>query len=81
MLYLGVFIAAGALGLVFLIQPIIAHFAETLTLTDPSIIDEVQQRAYDPTADAGGFADALLMLARRYDRAGGAVRQDCRKLL
>ncbi|PQV55641.1 uncharacterized membrane protein YjgN (DUF898 family) [Defluviimonas denitrificans] len=58
-LYLCVFIAAGALGLVFLIQPIIAHFAETLTLTDPSIIDEVQQRAYDPAADAGGFADAL----------------------
>ena len=59
LLYAGMFIALGALALTFIIQPIIAHFAETLTLTDPSILDEVQQRAYDPAADAGGFADAL----------------------
>ena len=59
LLYAGMFIALGALALTFIVQPIIAHFAETLTLTDPSILDEVQQRAYDPAADAGGFADAL----------------------
>ena len=59
LLYVLAFLGAGAMSLAFIIQPIIAHFAETLTLTDPSIIDEVQQRAYDPAADAGGFADAL----------------------
>jgi hypothetical protein len=49
----------GALGLVFIVQPLIAHYAETLTVLNPEALDSVGQRAHDKGADAEGFADAL----------------------
>ncbi len=59
MLYLGALALIGALGLVFITQPIIAHFVETLTVLNPAALDTVRQRAHDVGADAEGFADAL----------------------
>lgn len=58
-LYLGVFLLAGALSHVFILQPLIAHFAGTLTVLNPEALATIRQRAYDPGADAEGFADAL----------------------
>lgn len=58
-LYLGVFTLAGALVLAFITQPIIAHIVGTFTIFNPEGIATIRQRAYDPGADAEGFADAL----------------------
>lgn len=49
----------GALALVFIIQPVIAHFTETMTVLNPAALDAVRQRAHDAGADAEGFAEAL----------------------
>ncbi|MCB2130730.1 MAG: DUF898 family protein [Rhodobacteraceae bacterium] len=58
-LYLGALAMLGALSLVFITQPMIAHFVDTLAVRNPAGLDSVRQRAYDKGADAGGFADAL----------------------
>lgn len=58
-LYLGVVVLAGALALVFIVQPVIAHIVGTFTIFNPEALAAVRQRAYDPGADAEGFADAL----------------------
>ncbi|HQU70040.1 MAG TPA: DUF898 family protein [Albidovulum sp.] len=57
--YLGVLTLAGALILVFIVQPVLAHIVGTLTIFNPEALAEVRQRAYDAGADAEGFADAL----------------------
>jgi uncharacterized membrane protein YjgN (DUF898 family) len=59
LLYLGVFVLAGALMLVFIVQPVIAHIVGTVTIFNPDALATIRQRAYDPGADAEGFADAL----------------------
>lgn len=59
LLYLGVFIFAGALSVVFIVQPVIAHIVGTVVVLNPEALGEIRQRAYDPAADAEGFADAL----------------------
>ncbi|MGL4280696.1 MAG: DUF898 family protein, partial [Albidovulum sp.] len=59
LLYLAVFVLVGALSLVFIIQPVLAHIVGTLTIFNPAALAEVRQRAYDAGADAEGFADAL----------------------
>ncbi|MCW3780563.1 YjgN family protein [Defluviimonas salinarum] len=58
-LYLVALAMLGALALVFIIQPVIAHFTETMTVLNPAALDAVRQRAHDAGADAEGFADAL----------------------
>lgn len=57
--YLGALTLAGALVLVFIVQPVIAHVVGTLTIFNPEALATIRQRAYDPGADAEGFADAL----------------------
>jgi len=63
--YLFLFVALGALSLVFITQPIIAHMCERLGVQNVAALDAVRQRAFDKGADAEGFADALDM--------GGAI--------
>lgn len=59
LLYLATYILVGALMLVFITQPVIAHIVGTVTVFNPEALATVRQRAYDPGADAEGFADAL----------------------
>ncbi|MGB7261374.1 MAG: DUF898 family protein [Albidovulum sp.] len=59
LLYVVALVVIGTLGLVFISQPIIAHFVETLSVFNPAALDAIGQRAYDKGADAEGFADAL----------------------
>lgn len=63
--YLFLFVALGALGLVFITQPIIAHMCDRLEVQNAAALDTIRQRAFDKGADAEGFADALDM--------GGAI--------
>lgn len=58
-LYLGALVLVGALSIVFITQPTIAHFAGTLGIQNPAALDAIRQRAADSGADAEGFADAL----------------------
>ena len=44
---------------VFITQPVLAHYVETLTVENAWELDEVRQRALDDFAEADGFADAL----------------------
>ena len=59
--YLLVLTVFGALTLVFINQPILGHFVESVTVTGAEAIDAVRQRASDRGADAEGLADALDM--------------------
>lgn len=59
LLYVAVLVALGALGLVMITQPIIAHIASTLHITNVEALASIRQRAADPGADAEGFAEAL----------------------
>lgn len=59
LLYLFVLALVWAMNLIMVIQPLIAHFAETLTVLNADALVSVRQRAADSGADAGGFADAL----------------------
>ncbi|MCB2137009.1 MAG: DUF898 family protein [Rhodobacteraceae bacterium] len=58
-LYLLTLAFFSALALVFISQPILAHFTDTTTVLNLSALDAVGQRAADKGADAEGFADAL----------------------
>ncbi len=58
----GIFVllaVAEALRMAVIVQPIYGHIVSSLTLTNPALLDHVQQRADDSIADADGFADAL----------------------
>lgn len=57
--YFSVFLFWGVLREVFLTLPIVRHFAETTTLTNPDALGHIRQRARDDFAEAEGFADAL----------------------
>ncbi len=58
-LYLVLLTAFGALSLVFISQPILAHFVDSVTVTGVQALDAVRQRVADGGADAEGLADAL----------------------
>lgn len=57
--YFGMFLFWGAAKYTFVTMPIVACFAETLCLTNPAALTEINQRARDEFAEAEGFADAL----------------------
>ena len=59
--YLLVLTVFGALTLVFINQPILGHFVDSVTVTGAQAIDVVRQRVSDRGADAEGLADALDM--------------------
>lgn len=59
--YLLVLTVFGALTLVFISQPILGHFVESVTVTGAAALDAVRQRVSDRGADAEGLADALDM--------------------
>ncbi len=59
--YLLVLTVFGALSLVFISQPILAHFVDSATVTGAGALDSVRQRVADGGADAEGLADALDM--------------------
>ncbi|MEM9048879.1 MAG: DUF898 family protein [Pseudomonadota bacterium] len=48
-----------ALNEVFLAQPVLQHYVETVVLHNAVELDAVLQRAHDKMAEAEGFADAL----------------------
>lgn len=57
--YLAIIVAAGAGSLTLIVQPIIKHYVETLTVINSDAIANIAQRESDTGADAEGFADAL----------------------
>jgi uncharacterized membrane protein YjgN (DUF898 family) len=57
--YLLVIVAMGALTLVMVIQPVIAHVVDTLHVNNADALASIHQRASEAGADADGFADAL----------------------
>lgn len=57
--YLLIFVALGALGVVMITQPVIAHLVTTLHIHNAQALATIHQRASDSGADADGFADAL----------------------
>lgn len=57
--YLLLLTVFGALGLVFISQPILGHFIGSVTVTGAGALEAVRQRGADGGADAEGFADAL----------------------
>lgn len=59
--YLLVLAVFGALSLVFISQPILAHFVGSVTVTGAQALDAVRQRVADGGADAEGLSDALDM--------------------
>jgi uncharacterized membrane protein YjgN (DUF898 family) len=60
-LYLLVLTVFGALSLVFISQPVLAQFVNSVTVTGVAALDAVRQRVADGGADAEGLADALDM--------------------
>lgn len=60
-LYLLLLTVFGALALVFISQPILGHFVESVTVTGAEALDAVRQRVSERGADAEGLADALDM--------------------
>ncbi|WP_116084978.1 YjgN family protein [Tropicimonas sp. IMCC34011] len=57
--YVGAILMAGALAVVFITQPILRHYIETLTILNAGRLDLITQRERDEVVDAEGFADAL----------------------
>lgn len=57
--YLVALAMAGALSLVWVLQPIIDHLVGTVIVSNAELLDDVRQRESDTGADAEGFADAL----------------------
>ncbi|MEP1535829.1 MAG: DUF898 family protein [Paracoccaceae bacterium] len=58
-LYVTVLMITGGLNLVMIIQPIIGHVVNHVTVDGAEHLSAIQQRAGDDGADAEGFADAL----------------------
>lgn len=59
MVYLLALVGLGALSLVLITQPVIAHLIETMQVNNADALNHVRQREADKGADAEGFADAL----------------------
>ncbi|WP_425101679.1 YjgN family protein [Tropicibacter sp. S64] len=57
--YLGLLVLVQALVLVWVVQPILAHYIGTVTVLNPEALDDIHQRAAETGIDADGFADAL----------------------
>ncbi|MEL6522120.1 MAG: DUF898 family protein [Pseudomonadota bacterium] len=57
--YLLGLVVAGALVVVLIQQPIIAHYVRTTTILNASQLNNIHQRDGDEMVDAEGFADAL----------------------
>lgn len=57
--YISTLLVMGALSLVLITQPIIAHFCNSITVYNREALAEIGQREADKGADAEGFADAL----------------------
>ena len=49
----------GALSLVWIVQPVIAHVVGAITVRGADRLADIRQRVHDSGADAEGFADAL----------------------
>ena len=58
-LYLIALVLLGAMTLVFITQPTIAHFITNFTVHNADALNDIQQRAMETGVDAEGFADAL----------------------
>lgn len=59
LIYLVILVFLGALFLVTITQPIIAHLINTLGVLNVEALETVRQRAADKGGDAEGFAEAL----------------------
>ena len=57
--YLAIFAFAYALSQIFVTSPVLAAKARAMTIADVEALAAGRQRAHDPSAEAGGFADAL----------------------
>lgn len=57
--YLAILLFSGAAAYALIVQPILAHYTETLAVSDVAALQDIRQRAADRGADAEGFADAL----------------------
>lgn len=57
--YIAILLAMGALSLVVITQPIIAHLVDGIEVHGAQHLDDIQQRSADQGADAEGFAEAL----------------------
>lgn len=57
--YFAALLLTGALTLALIVQPLVRHAVETLTVPEPGGLDAIRQRTFDRGADAEGFADAL----------------------
>lgn len=57
--YVLIVVLIQALSLAMIVQPILAHYIDTLTVVNPDGLNEIHQRAADSNLDADGFADAL----------------------
>ena len=59
MMILGIFALSGALRLIWVAHPIVAHLVQSVTIRNAEALDAIRQRAADAGVDAEGFADAL----------------------
>lgn len=59
LLYLLGLAIINALAMILINQPILKHIVTSTSVTNPDALSEINQRAFDKSADAGGFADAL----------------------
>lgn len=57
--YVAMMLAVGAASMAMIVQPIIAHYVDTLTAINVDAANMIRQRVADRGADAEGFADAL----------------------
>jgi hypothetical protein len=57
--YLLVFVLAQAFAMVFIAQPIQAHYTNVTQINNAQVLSTVRQREGDSMPDAEGFADAL----------------------
>jgi hypothetical protein len=57
--YILALVVTQALSMILITQPILAHYIETITVTNPEALDRITQRAAERGTDAEGFADAL----------------------
>lgn len=57
--YFSIFVAWDVLVQVFIRLPLLGHYAQSLEISDPHALSFLRQRDRDPSADAGGFAEAL----------------------
>lgn len=57
--YVAALVFSGAMALIFITQPTIAHFITSFTVHNAEALNDIQQRATETGVDAEGFADAL----------------------